>query len=386
MLDRSAGEMPFLEVVEPERGADVPPVARAVRRLAPYDPTTSLGHILAHPDRTPFKLDWNEATIPPSPKVLEAIARFLGNSHHLNWYPELYSHSLLAPLGDYLGVPADHVLVTNGSDDALALVCNTFLNPADEVVVPMPTYTHFLVFAQAKGGKIVNVRYDDPFEPQVERILHAISPRTKVVYLVSPNNPTGSVFLPEEVERILDHAPHAVVIVDEAYHEFYGQSVVDLVRTRPNLVVTRTFSKSFGMAGLRIGYLAAMPELVGELKRLFNPKSVNVLGQIAARAALADRDYLRDYVAEVTAAKPLVVDFLRAHGIPARTTPANYILFRPEDARVFCRQLASVGVYVRDRSTIPQCEGYIRMSIGTVAQMREVMARMETVLAPHSGW
>lgn len=371
---------PYLEDIAPTRPG-VPQVARGVARLSPYEPTTSLDHIQAHAWQTPFKLDWNEATIPPSPRVLEAIARFLGNSHHLNWYPELYSRRLQESLAGYTDLPsADHLLVTNGSDDALALVCNTFLDPADEVVVPSPTYTHFLVFAQAKGGRLVRVRFDDPFEVQLDRILAAISPRTKVIYLVSPNNPTGVVYERAAVERVLDHAPHAIVIVDEAYHEFYGQTVMPLVRTRTNLVVTRTFSKSFGMAGLRIGYLAAHPDVVTELKRIFNPKSVNVLGQIAARAALGDLDYLNRYVSEVNASKPLLVDFFESRGIDVRDTPANYILFRPPDPRAFCERLAEAGVYVRDRSTIAQLEGFVRMSIGTVAQTREVIERIDRVL------
>ena len=370
---------PAIEAVESARSA-VPPVARGVARLSPYDPTTSLDHIQAHPERVPFKLDWNEATVPPSPRVLEAIARFLGNSHHLNWYPELYSRRLTEALGRYTDLSPEHLLVTNGSDDALALVCNTFLDPADEVVAPTPTYTHFFVFAQAKGGRLVRVRYDDPFAVQLERVLAAISPRTKVIYLVSPNNPTGVVYERPDVERVLDAAPGAIVIVDEAYHEFYGRTVMPLVRTRPNLVVTRTFSKSFGMAGLRIGYLAAHPDCVGELKRIFSPKSVNVLGQIAARAALSDLEYLNRYVGEVNASKPLLVDFFRSRGLEARSTPANYILFRPPEARMFCERLTEEGVYIRDRSSMPQLEGLVRMSIGTVAQTREVIERCDRVL------
>jgi histidinol-phosphate aminotransferase len=371
---------PVLEALPTTAQPAIPPVARGVARLSPYEPTTSLDHIQAHPGQTPYKLDWNEATIPPSPRVMEGIARFLGNSHHLNWYPELYSRRLMESLASYTGLGPEHLLVTNGSDDALALICNTFIDPADEIVVPTPTYTHFLVFAQAKGGRVVSVRYDDPFELQLDRILGAITPRTKVIYLVSPNNPTGVTFSREEVERVLDHAPHAIVIVDEAYHEFYGQTVLPLARTRPNLVVTRTFSKSFGMAGLRIGYLAALPELVHELKRLFNPKSVNVLGQIAARAALDDLDYLDRYVGEVSASKPLFVEYFRSRGIPVRSTPANYILFQPPDARVFCERLADAGVYVRDRSAMQQLEGYVRMSIGTVAQTREVIRIIDRII------
>ena len=385
MTNSHPGGAPQLQPVEDgaERAA-VPVVARSAKRLRPYDPTTSLGKIHAKPKQKPFKLDWNESTVPPSPCVTAALESFLRSSHHggLHWYPELYSRELQRSLAGYTGLTPEHLLVTNGSDDALALVCNTFLDPADEVVVPTPTYTHFLVFAQADGGRIVPVRYDNPFEMQIDRVLQAITPRTKLIYLVSPNNPTGLIYGPEEVERVLDHAPHAVVIVDEAYHEFCDTTAVDLARSRPNLVVTRTFSKSFGLAGLRVGYLAAMPEMIMELKRLFNPKSVNVMGQVAATAALADIDYLRRYVAEVNASKPMLVDFFRERGFEARSTPANFVLARLPEPKRFCAALEEEGVYVRDRSSIPHMSGYVRLGVGTREQTAEVLERLRRAIGP----
>ncbi len=351
-------------------------MARAVRRLAPYEPTTSLGRIADHPEQSPLKLDWNEATIPPSPRVLEALTDALAGGVSLNWYPELTSPRLRALLADYTGVAADRLLVTNGSDDALALACHTYLDPGDEVVVPVPTYTHFLVFAQSVGGRIEEVRFKDAFELDVARILAAIQPRTKLVYLVSPNNPTGVTYSKKVVTRVLEHAPHAMVIVDEAYFEFFGHSVIELVDRYPNLLVTRTFSKSFGLAGLRIGYLAAHPRTIPDLRRLFNPKSVNALGQVAAAAALEDIAYVKDYVAEVDLGKEMFVEFCKERGLPARSTPANFVLVQPPDPVGYCRDLAEDGVYVRDRSTVPEVTGWVRVGAGTQDQMREVIRRI----------
>lgn len=365
------------------KGRDVKPgpaLSRYVTGIRPYDAVSSLDKIAAKPEQTPFKLDWNESTIPPSPTVIAAINRFLSNSHHLNWYPDLYSRRLLVALGEYVGISPDHLLVTNGSDDALELVCKTYLDPDDQVVVPSPTYTHFLVFAGARGAQILNVYAENPFVHNLDGILRAIHYTTKLVYLVNPNNPTGLMYSEEDVRTLLTAAPNALVIVDEAYYEFAGKSVAHLVQEYTNLVVTRTFSKSFGIAGLRIGYAIGAPELIEDLKRVFNPKSVNVLGQVAAEAALGDKDYLKAYVDEVTDAKVQMVNYFRRRGLQCRTTPANYVLLRIHDPRRFCALLEHEGVYIRDRSSMRQMQHYVRISVGTIAQTEEILNRIGRVL------
>lgn len=355
-------------------------VAETVKSIQPYIPTSSLNKIEQKPEQVPFKLDWNESTIPPSPKVFQALARCLGGANELNWYPELSSQRLVSKLAEYVGLDADHILVTNGSDDALELVCKTYLNPDDEVIIPSPTYTHFLVFAGARGAKLISVYNDEPMESNLRMILQALTYETKLLYLVNPNNPTGVCYTEAEIRHILETAPHTLVIVDEAYFEFCGRTVVQLVREYDNLIVTRTFSKSFGIAGLRVGYLLTSPRIMIDLKRLFNPKSVNLFGQVAAEAALCDIDYLNDYVAQVTESKRLIVAFLRGRGIEACETPANFILFKVRDTKRFCRFLEDEGVYARDRTNLPQMKGFIRMSVGTVEQAKEIIVRFERAL------
>ena len=367
---------------QPERSErdDRPTPSRYVAGIRPYEAVSSRDKIAARPDQVPYKLDWNESTIPPSPKVLTAITRFLSNTHHLNWYPELYSKRLLGSLSGYVGVPEECLLVTNGSDDALDLICRTYLEPGDEVIVPSPTYTHFLVYAGEHGGQILRVYAEDPFRQNIEGIIKSVGYGTKVIYLVSPNNPTGVMYEGDALRRILEAAPRAIVIVDEAYYEFCGRTVVPLIEEYPNLVVTRTFSKSFGIAGLRIGYAVAQPEVIDTLKRVFNPKSVNVLGQIAAEAALGDREYLDAYVSSVATAKEQLAAYFAAKGLECHVTPANYILVRVPDPKRFCALLEEEGVYIRDRSTIPQMQHYVRMSVGTVEQAREIEERLDRVL------
>ncbi len=384
MLQGRLSTFPRLPRPAPDQAPTIP-VAEAIRDVRPYEPVQSLAAIAQRPELEPLKLDWNESTVPPSPKVREALRGFIEGGARLHWYPDLTCAPLVERLARYAGVPDDHVLATNGSDDGLDLLCKTYLNPDDRVVLPYPTYTHFLVFAGSRGARFDPVTYDDPFVGQPERVISALTPWTKLVYLVNPNNPTGLLFSRDDIRRILRRAPLSLVVVDEAYYEFAGVSVADLVPEYPNLVVTRTFSKSFGIAGLRIGYLIAQPQVLQDLRRVFNPKSVNAMGQVAAAAALDDLDYHAAYVEEVHRSRALLVDWLTRRGLEARNSEANWILVKVPDPKAFVRALEGVNVFVRDRSGFPQLAGWVRMSLGTLEQTRVLQGRLEVVLGA-LGW
>lgn len=345
-----------------------------------------MDRIWDRPAQQHFKLDWNEASVPPSPRVYQAIVSFLSNSNHLNWYPELGSRSLANSLSDYTGVPADQILITNGSDDALDLVCKTFVGHGDRVLVPVPTYTHFLVYAQTRGAQICDFFSRNIFDADIDRLEAQVrSEHFKLVYLVSPNNPTGVVYTREEVARLLRAAPTTLFIVDEAYHEFYGETVIDLVESYENLVVTRTFSKCFGIAGLRIGYLCTSDSVMRELARPFNPKSVNRLGQVAAQACLEDLPYYRWYIEEVQRARDFLVRELNARGLRTYATPANFILVEIQEPTRFCALMADEGVHIRDRSDLPRLPNFVRMTLPTRDQAVEVLRRIDNVLVRMRG-
>ncbi len=356
-------------------------VAETVRELQPYQAVSSLEQIGARPDQVPHKLDWNEATVPPSPRVIEAISAFLTNTHHLNWYPVLNSTNLIERLARHWDVEGDRLLITNGSDQALDTICATYLNPDDPVLVPSPTYTHFLVFAQTRGARIVPFYGADPFQPAFDALLEAATRvRPKLLYLVNPNNPTGVMYTPDEVAALLAAVPETLVIVDEAYSEFAGSTCIGLLHTYSNLVVTRTFSKAYGIAGLRIGYALAHPEVVRDMRRVFNPKSVNVLAQIGAMAALDDQAWLRWYLDEVAASKRALREWFEARGIVLHLTPANYYMAKFDRAPWVAQTLAEHGVYVRDRSGQRNLDGYLRFTIGTLEQTRQVTDILGSVL------
>ena len=365
----------------PKRPQPTIPTAGPVRNVKPYQAVSSLDDIRERPGQVPHKLDWNEATVPPSPRVGQAIVKFLTDPHHLNWYPVLNSTNLIERLAAFHKLPADHFLVSNGSDDALDTVCKTFLSEGDTVLVASPTYQHFLVFAQSRGAEIIHHYNPDPFVSDVEGLREVLIRRTpRVLYLVSPNNPTGTMYTKAEVTALLTASPKTLVIVDEAYSEFAGGSVRDLLYTYSNLIVTRTFSKAYGLAGLRIGYAMSSPQVVEDLRRVFNPKSVNVLAQIGAMAALDDQDYLRWYLNEVEASKHVMAEWCAQRELEFFSTPANFVMIRFDRAPWVVRSLREVGVYVRDRSHFPQLAGCVRFSVGTVEQTYDVLARLGSVL------
>lgn len=368
--------------IEPEvvafNGRPMPAPSKFISTLSPYDAVSSLDSISQLPaGLSPLKLDWNESVVPPSPRVIDEITKFLRNSHHINWYPDLGAAKLRKTLVAYTGVPADDIIVTNGSDDALALVVNSYVDPGDDVVLVWPTYGHFLVHCRGRGVEPRLAAPEDPFDNPTSTLMKTLRSDTKLAYIASPNNPTGVVVPPDNIVELCSEFPSTLFLVDEAYYEFCGITSARLVTKIPNLVVTRTFSKCLSMAGLRVGYLMASGEVMKNLRRLYNPKSVNVLGQVGAAAALLDFEFISNYVNECRAGRTWLVQALAERGIDVHTSAGNFILVRVKDPAQFCHKLESVGVFVRDRSAIKGFDGYVRITIGPVEYMKEFVRRLD---------
>jgi len=351
--------------------------------IEPYATISSRDKIVADTkiDLPPLKLDWNESTLPPSTKVKKAISDALDKDINLlNWYPELYSKNLRSDLAKYCNRDMEEILVTNGSDDALELICKVFLDPGDHVVIPYPTYTHFITYVQSRGAVLKKVESPDPFKPDISSILSNVTPMTKLIYVVNPNNPTGVLLSRKQISTICTIANHSIVVVDEAYFEFAGETIIDLIDDHPNLIVTRTFSKAWALAGLRVGYLSTNMGLIEQLKKVINPKSVSVLAQVAASAALADRQYMENYVTEVKASKIILLGFLREHNLNVYDSTANYIMVQHPKLPLLLEEMEEENIYVRDRSTFKNLPGFFRITIGDHEQTAELIKRLERVL------
>jgi histidinol-phosphate aminotransferase len=333
--------------------------------------------------RDNLRLDFNENTLACSPKVKEALAAVSMGS--LTRYPE--REPVEAKVAAHLGLKAEQVALTNGVDEAIHVLFEAFLEADDELLLPVPTYTMYEVYASATDARVVAVEAADDLQFPFERLLKAITPRTKVIAIANPNSPSGSVATREQILELARRAPQAVVLVDEAYFHFHGETLMDLVGTVPNLIVARTFSKAYGLAGLRLGLLAGPLESMRWVRRVLSPYSVNSLALVCLQAALADEGYLDWYVGEVLAARSEFEAALDAAGMRRWPSRANFILVEIGARHAeFVRRMRAAGVLVRDRSSDPGCDGRVRITIGTREQMSQaVVALNEAMAALRSG-
>jgi histidinol-phosphate aminotransferase len=320
----------------------------------------------------PLKLDWNESTVPPSPKVIEALKSAL-ISGKLNWYPDVEATELRRRLADYTGLAAEHISCFGGSDMALEYIARTYLEPGCCALLSAPTYDNFRVYAQSTGATVIQVTYNNPFHPSARTLLNSISAKTRLVYICNPNNPTGAMLSEREIIKLLEHAPQQMFVVDEAYFEFCNQSVANLVASHTNLIVVRSFSKAFGLAALRIGYILSDPGNLEYIHRIKVGKNVNSLAQVAAAAALEDLEYTEEYIRQISKSKQMLAERLHELGCDFHITAANFFLIRFRDPKAAITTLENHKIFVRDRSALPQMEGFVRITIGTPEQTERLM-------------
>ena len=333
--------------------------------------------------RDALRLDFNENTLACSPKVREALAQI--STSQLTRYPE--RQPVEAVVAAHLNVRPEQLTLTNGVDEAIHVLFETFLEAGAELLLPVPTYTMYEVYASATDATVVPVLAEDNLRFPFDRLLAAVTPRTKIIAIANPNGPSGTVATRAQLLELVRHAPQAVLLVDEAYFHFHGETVIDLIDTLPNLIVARTFSKAYGLAGLRLGVLAGPVELMRWIRRVLSPYSVNSLALACLPPALEDRAYLNWYVGEVLAARADFEAALDAAGLRRWPSRANFVLIEigPQHAE-FVRLMGAAGVLVRDRSNDPGCDGRVRITVGTREQMQQaIVALNQTVAALNLG-
>lgn len=327
--------------------------------------------------RDALRLDFNENTLACSPKVREALARI--SEGELTRYPE--REPVEAMVAAYLGLAPRQVALTNGVDEAIHVLFETFLEADDELLLPVPTYTMYEVYASATDARIVAIQAADDLQFPFTHLIAAITPRTRIIAIANPNSPSGSVATREQIVELARRAPHAIVLIDEAYFHFHGETVSDLIGDVPNLIVARTFSKAYGLAGLRVGVLAGPVELLRWIRRVLSPYSVNSLALACLPAALSDSSYLEWYVGEVLAARSEFEAALDAASIRRWPSRANFVLVKIGPRHVeFTQRMRVAGVLVRDRSNDPGCDGCVRITIGTREQMRAAVVALNEAL------
>jgi histidinol-phosphate aminotransferase len=333
-----------------------------------------------------LRLHLNENTAGCSTRVLEAIRQLDGED--VAFYPEY--GDLVRQTARFLGVPEDWTLVTNGLDEGIlaasvAAVRDVVTGASQmrpEVVVPQPSFDMYGVCAGAVGAVMRPVPPRPDLGFQVDEVVGAIGPETRLVFITSPNNPTGVRVATRDIAAVADAVPAgAIVFVDEAYHDFCGDTALPLLDSRSNVIVGRTFAKGHGLAALRAGCLVARPETLAALRLVVPPFSVNVCAVAGLRAALEDTEFLGRYVDQVRASREMVYATCRRLGLHYWESGANFVLVRvgPRAAEVVAR-LAERRIYVRDRTGDPGCEGCVRITAGVVEHTERCLSAVEEIL------
>jgi histidinol-phosphate aminotransferase len=339
------------------------------------------------PDVGPgLRLHLNENTGGCSPAVLAALGRLTPSD--IAFYPDY--EPITAACERWFDVPPGYVQLTNGLDEGLQVVAQraalVAANGGDagpfESILVEPTFEMYAACTEAAGGTVVRVDPGDDFQFPIDALLRRINARTRLIYLTDPNNPTGVAIPPADIERIAAAAPHAIVLVDEAYADFARQTSVGPALNRfRNLIVGRTFAKAHGLAALRIGALIGHPDALDPLRRILMPYSINVCAIHGLTAALADRSYLDGYVAQSQQSRDLIYAFCDRQGLKYWRSDANFVLVRVGPSAAIVSALADRGIFVRDRSNQPGCAGCVRITAGIVEHTRACINALEEILA-----
>src|SRR3989338_6024443 len=317
---------------------------RAVIEMQEYKPPTS--------DRTnSLRLDFNENTVGCSDNIINSVRKIKRDM--LSTYPEYTK--LRKELAKYCKVKADEIIATNGTDEAIKTIIETYIeNGKDEIIIPVPTYAMFKFYAQLNEAVINEITYNEDLSFPAKQILGAINDKTKIIVLVNPNNPTGTSINAKNIIKIIEKAKryNSVVLIDEAYYQFIGKTSIPLIKKYDNIFITQTFSKAFGLAGLRLGYIISNKNNIRIMQKVLSPYSVNIAASVCASEALKDSAYIKNYV----------------------------LLKIGPQAASFCEKLKEKGVLVRNRSSDPLLQGCVRITLGTIGQTKQLIKALRQII------
>lgn len=348
--------------------------------IPPYTPGKSIEEYIRERGLRPVKLASNENPYGPSPIVIEEIKNIIQDVHR---YPEAGSVKLREEIAGFLGLSPDSVIVTNGSNEAIELICKLYLSAGDKAIVTYPTFSMYEIFCRIYGADVVKVSMVD-FKVDFDLILDHFDDTVRVLFLANPNNPTGTIFFEDDFIRFLDRIDgRAIVVVDEAYFDFVSDDrfpdTVELIKRGYPVVSIRTFSKAYGLAGLRVGYAVGSKEIISYMHRVRQPFNVNLVAQVAAIYAIRDRLYYDFVRKSIIEERNRLQNSLRGMGVSFIESEANFIAINVGDANTVYRSLLDMGIIVRSLSSFGMNE-YIRVTVGKpeensafLSAFREVM-------------
>lgn len=350
-----------------------------LRNLKPYKLASHKIWAVGSDERSKIlKLDWNEATIPPTPLVAERLQRLLNEPSFFNLYPTTCNDRLLQRLSVYVDLPQENIQYFSSSDALHEYLCKVYISVGDPVMILGPSYDNFRLTSQANGAEVYFSNYTENFTFDAMQFESDIaSKEPALVYICNPNNPTGNLHTCEYIEHLLQTFPDTLFLIDEAYYEFSGLTVKDLVLKYDNILISRTMSKAFALANFRIGYLIGSADNVAFINRIRNPKNLSTIAQEAAIAALDDVPYMQNYVQEVYRAKEYFIEQMQTYDAHLHVFPGhgNFLLVRfatYEEKTALLQYLSNNDIFVRDTMQHPSVYNCFRITIGTVEQMRRV--------------
>ena len=326
-----------------------------------------------------LKLDWNEATVPPSPKVKERLKSLVDNENLYYLYPSTYNNEIIQRLSIYTKLPFDNLQYFASSDLLHEYLVKMYITVGDPILILGPTYDNFRLTSQAQGAVIHYFDYDVNFNLDTERFvaqIHELNP--SLVYICNPNNPTGNLIPKTFLKRLINSFPEVIFLIDEAYYEFSQETIADEVTNFQNLFVSRTFSKAFALANFRAGYLISDINNIQQISKIRNPKNFTSFAQEAVIGALSDVDHMWKYVKEVEEAKLWFAEQLNGLHFVDKIFKSygNFLLIRFIDfdakMEVF-NYLNKKNIFVRNLTHSDKLMNCLRISIGTKDQMKRVL-------------
>ena len=325
---------------------------------------------------TGLNMNMNENTAGCSPRVFRKLSTL--TAEEISRYPHRDRDEEI--VARFLGVSKEQVVLTNGVDEGIHLICEAYLREEDEAILVVPTFGMYAIYIQATGAKIVTIPMHADFSFPIDEIIAAITPKTRMIALANPNNPSGTAAEPKELLRIVEAAPDAAVLIDEAYFEFYGESVLEYVSRYDNLFVARTFSKAYGLAGLRIGILVGSTNQMEMVRRVSSPYNVNAAALAVLPVALSDQQYVADYLRQIFDGRMRLQSLFSELGLHYWPSLANFVLVRiGPQYRELIESMQRRGILVRDRNNDPGCAGCVRITIGNAEQNERLFAAVREV-------
>lgn len=361
-------------------------INKYLRNLAPYKVAShKVWEVTDDERKTILKLDWNEATIPPSPNVKERLRKIVENEDIYFLYPSTYNQEILAKLSDYTCLPVENIQYFASSDSLHEYLVRMFVTVGDPILVLGPTYDNFRLTCETQGAVIDYFDYEEEFNLNDAEFIKTINEKQpSLVYICNPNNPSGTLISKDFLKSLVLRFTETMFLIDEAYFEFSGETMAEEVLNHSNLFVTRTFSKAFALANFRAGYLLSDPENIQQISKIRNPKNFSTFAQEAVIGVLSDIEYMKAYVNEVNQSKEWFSNELNKLSYIEKVydSAANFVLVEfvsfESKMKVFSH-LNDNQIFIRNLMHSERLKNTLRFSIGTTVQMERVLEALKII-------